>query len=169
MTVSHKPMAQGRALPPQDKPQNRDTAIQQQVRVTSMRTCDQEGAFQTQEPLVQKDAGLMVQVLVVTDGASALTPNDTVLDMQDLEETQSLFTQEVVNGTDCTLCHKKISLNLIEDHYKKNHPNFKIYDEQEVYAQTMNETYEYEPKEGTNSSVRKKEEDLLVLKIDCLP
>ena len=82
------------------KPHNRDTAIQQQVRVTSMRTCDQEGAFQTQEPLVQENAEL--RVLVVTDGASALTPNDTVLDMQDLEESQSLFTQEIVNGTDVT-------------------------------------------------------------------
>ena len=81
--------------------------------MTSMRTCAQEGAFQHTRTIVQEDAELMVQVLVVTDGASALTPNDTVLDMQDLEESQSLFTQEVVNGTDCTLCHKKISLNLM--------------------------------------------------------
>ena len=56
------------------------------------------------------------------------------------------------------LCHKEISLNLIKDHYKKNHPNFKIFNEQEVFAQKMYNTYEYEPKEGTNSSGRIKRE-----------
>ena len=81
-----------------------------------------------------------------------------------LEESQSLFTQEIVNGTDCTLCDKRIQPNRIEDHYEEEHPNFKIYDEQEVYAQTMKETSEYEP---NNSSGKKKEEDLLVPKIDC--
>ena len=70
-----------------------------------------------------------------------------------LEESQSLFTQEIVNGTDCTLCDKRIQPNRIEDHYEEEHPNFKIYDEQEVYAQTMKETSEYEP---NNSSGKKK-------------
>ena len=43
-----------------------------------MRTCAQEGAFQHTRTIVQEDAELMVQVLVVSDGASALTPYDTV-------------------------------------------------------------------------------------------
>ena len=64
--------------------------------------------------------------------------SDTVVDLQEtlLDESQSLFQRplkkikfgkDVVTETECSLCFKNISTNMIEEHYEQNHPDRIMY------------------------------------------